>query len=115
MQDVLKYCAIAAVLHVGIFMLYIATLSQHPHGTASVITHVGDFLVSLVPTGIPAMLNFSLTRCTLNLKKEQVAVLQTARIKTVADTEVVVFDKTGTLTGNLVRASPPACFLASTD
>lgn len=83
-------------------MLYVSRASRHPHGAKSVIQHVVDMFMAAVPIPVPTVLIFSLFRCVVKLKQQNVAVLQPVKINAAAAVQVVVFDKTGTLTGSLV-------------
>ena len=65
-------------------------------------------VVAAVPTSVPAVLVFSLSRCGLILRPQDIHVHISTKVKTAAAVEVVVFDKTGTLTGSIVRTPSPA-------
>lgn len=70
--------------------------------TADVIRNTLDTLVAAVPCGIPAVVIYTLWRCTVALKRAEVEVHSPYKVKTAAAVEVVVLDKTGTLTASLV-------------
>ena len=107
LQDLYSFCSFVLVLQLAVFMLYAVRAAQYPVSTAPVIKHVADTLIASFPTGIPTVVVFSLFRCVNALKRHEVSVLDSGKIKTAAVVQIITLDKTGTLTGNLVTPASP--------
>ncbi|DBA77187.1 TPA: hypothetical protein ACH3X1_009761 [Trebouxia sp. C0004] len=99
LRDLFSFCALALLLHIGIFMLYITRARTHG---PSDVKRVVNIFMGAFPTGLATVLIFSLGTCARKLARQQIDVLQPEKIKTIADVSVVCFDKTGTLTGSVV-------------
>lgn len=102
LQDLYSFCSFVLVLQLAIFSLYIAKAKVHHQRTSDVVRNVLDTLVAAVPIGIPAVIIYSMWRCVVALRHNDIEMHRAAKIKTAAAVEVVVLDKTGTLTDNLV-------------
>ncbi|DBA96365.1 TPA: hypothetical protein ACH3X3_002538 [Trebouxia sp. C0006] len=101
LRDLFSFCALALVLHIGIFILYITRARTYYHGPSDVVKRVVNIFLGAFPTGLATVLIFSLGTCAQKLARQKIHVLQPEKIKTIADVSVVCFDKTGTLTGSV--------------
>ena len=85
-------------------MLYVARTVRHPDSVRATVNSVVGILIAAVPTAVPTVVVAALAYCTVHLQRSHIELLVHAKIKTIADVEVVCFDKTGTLTGTTVNA-----------
>lgn len=91
------------MLQLGIFSLHLSRASRYAHDAATSVQQVADVFIAAAPTGVPTLVIMSAYRCVLELKRKDIMVQNTIKVKTAAAVEVVVFDKTGTLTSSVVR------------
>ncbi len=63
LQDLFSFCALALVLHIGIFILYITRARTYYHGPSDVVKRVVNIFLGAFPTGLATVLIFSLVDC----------------------------------------------------
>ncbi len=59
-QDLFSFCALALLLHIGIFVLYITRAGTYYHGPSDVVKRVVNIFMGAFPTGVATVLIFSL-------------------------------------------------------
>lgn len=104
LQDLYQFCAVALLFQICFFMLYVARAVRHPDSVQGTVNSVVGILIAAVPTAVPTVVVAALAYCTVHLQRSHIELLVHAKIKTIADVEVICFDKTGTLTGTTVNA-----------
>ncbi len=63
LQDLFSFCALALLLHISIFVLYITRARTYYHGPSDVVKRVVNIFLGAFPTGLATVLIFSLVDC----------------------------------------------------
>ena len=103
MQDMFRFFGFALVLQLCIFLIAaVPSVLHRQQPVKEAFKALVVTIIAAVPVGAPTVILAANGACMHRLRRQQIDVLNPAKLKTIADVRVVCFDKTGTLTGSVV-------------
>ena len=110
LQEMFRFFTFTLLLHLGTFL--IAAMPHWQHGRMSsseTVFRVTSTLIAAFPIAAPTVILGANGACTQRLRGKRIDVLNPAKLKTIADVDVVGFYKTVTLTGCVVSLPDNLC------